>query len=83
MKEYRIHARFDIKLKDIMKQHCKCHNITMTQFITEAIAKQLNITLNDDGTVNEEEYAKTQINEINKCIKELEKKKEKYKEVLQ
>lgn len=62
-------------LKEIMKQHCKCNNITMSNLISEAIAEKLEIKLTN-YTVSDEDYAKYQIKEIDECIRKLEEKKQ-------
>ena len=68
-------------LKQIMKQHCKCNNLTMSNFISLAVAEKLNIPLTE-YSVSDEDYAKHQIKEIDNCIKQLEAKKREYEEEL-
>ena len=51
--------------------HCNCHNLKLKEGVAVAIAHELEVALNDDYSVNESEYNKAKIREIDKRILEL------------
>lgn len=75
MSDEKIYIRCDPTLKELLKQHCKCQNITISKWIREAIANELNVTLNPDGSVDAKYYVNAKIRELDTCIDKLEKEK--------
>lgn len=79
MKKIGFHIRVDPQLKAIVQHYCKCNNETLTGFISKCIAKELEININDDGSLNADEYINSKVKAIDDCISKLEKEKENLK----
>lgn len=75
MRDGRLYVRCDSTLKELLKQHCKCQDITLSKWVCEVIANELNVTLNPDGSVDAKYYVNAKIRELDTCIDKLEKEK--------
>lgn len=71
----RINPRIDSNLITIMKTHCCNSEVNEQDFIAHCIAKELEVPLNINFTVDEDYFINHQIDVINKQIECLEAKK--------
>ena len=71
----KFHIILDEKLYELLDQHCKCEGIYRSHFIVNLIAKELNVTLNSDGTINANDYIDYKLKELDNCIEKMQEKK--------
>ena len=71
----RYHMLIDSDLNEIIEMHCKCNNLSKNRFIIQCVAKELNIHLNEDGSINASDYIDCKVKAIDDCIAKLEKEK--------
>ena len=83
MDKISFHVKIDPKLQSIVKHHCKCSNETQTYFIAKCIAKELEIKINDDGSLDNNDYIDSKVKAIDDCINKLEKEKADLKKSLE
>ena len=71
----KIHPAIDEHLNEMIEQYCCCRKIHKQDFIAECIAKSLDIKLNEDFLIDDSEYAKHKIREIDETISILQDKR--------
>ena len=78
----RMNITIDSNLVAIIKMHCKCNNITMSHFIAESVADNLNLQLNSKHGVDDSYYIPLKIKEIDKRIDGLNSKKKELEDMI-